>query len=95
MRQRDKQQHGKKKPKLQPKRKVKYRNLKSNYSRFEDDDFQINQKSRRKQRADDYLDEDDFYTSDNTSNNSSKRNRHRIKTDDYEYDDTYGDDYDY
>lgn len=84
MRERNKQQ-GKKKPKLQPKAKVKYRNFKSNYSRFEEDELDINFKQQRKQR---------FNDEDNLEDVSSKspKNRQRSKInfefeddDDFEY----------
>ncbi|MFK7948541.1 MAG: hypothetical protein AB8G11_13195 [Saprospiraceae bacterium] len=72
-----KKQQGKKKSTLQPKTKVKYRNLKSNYTRFEEGDFQVNYKSKRKQR---FTDEEN---SNNTSSKSQK-NRQRTKIN-YEY----------
>lgn len=89
MRQSNKQQ-GKRKSKLQPKAKVKYRNLKSNYARFEDNDFEVNYKSKRKQR---FNDEENY---DDTSS-KSQRNRERTKIN-YEYidDDDFDDnDFDY
>lgn len=79
-------QHGKKKAKLQPKGKVKYRNLKSNYDRFEDDDFQANQKSTRKQRFNDEKHND-------AKSSKSKRNRQRTEIN-YEYVDD-DEDFDY
>lgn len=85
MRQNSKQQHGKKKAKLQPKSKIKYRNLKSNYTIYEDDDFEINYKQKRKHR----LNDEDNY--DDTSS-KSRKNRQRTKIN-YEYIDD--DDFDY
>lgn len=84
MRERNKQQ-GKKKPKLQPKAKVKYRNFKSNYSRLEDDDLDLNFKQQRKQR---------FNDEDNLEGDSSKPSKNRQRSqidfgfeddDDFEY----------
>lgn len=84
MRQSNKQ-HGKKKSKLQPKTKVKYRNLKSNYNRFEDGDFEINYKQKRKQR---FNDEDSY---DDTSSNYDKNQQHTEIN--YEYIDDDDSDY--
>lgn len=85
MRQSNKQQ-GKKKARLQPKAKVKYRNLKSNYTRFEEDDFEINYKSKRKQR---FNDEENY--DDTSSKSQINRERNNIS---YEYIDD-DDDFDY
>lgn len=84
MRERNKQQ-GKKKPKLQPKAKVKYRNFKSNYSRLEDDELNVNFKQQRKQR---------FNDEDNLEDASSKppKNRQRSHID-FEFEDD--DDFEY